>query len=206
MKTFEETQKAELDSWFSEDPVIERDKRIREVIRYPLLKKQMGLDNLDTSEMLVWDVGAGPFNGVSTLLKAKTIERYDPLAEEYRKHYPLYNYYDTKAEELDLRLPDLVIITNALDHFERPDAFLSNLRKELKPGAFFAHIHAIDNAYSHPHEAHAHNVNPELMNEYLSNDFELVWNLDYQHDGLTYGWRKQKAFSQLWRKVTGYDK
>jgi hypothetical protein len=49
-------------------------------------------------------------------------------------------------------------------------------------------------------------VNPQLFHEILGADFETVWYLDYVHDGLTYGWRKQKAFSGLYRKVTGYDK
>lgn len=203
-KSFEETQKAELESWFSDDPIIERDKRIREIIRYPLLKRQMGLDHLDTSHMEVWDIGCGPFGGVSTLLRARRILRIDPLIKEYEKHYPIQSGLAMKAEAMILSVPDLVIVTNALDHFENPDVFLSNLKDQLRPGAFFAHIHAINNAYSHPHEAHAHNVNPELMNYHLQDDFELVWNLDYQHDGLVYGWRKQPAFSQLWRKTTGY--
>jgi hypothetical protein len=74
----------------------------------------------------------------------------------------------------------------------------------MKPGAFFAHLHAIDNAHSHPHDAHAHDVNPELFREKLGTDFEQVWGLDYRQDGLVYGWRFQPAFSGLYRKVTGY--
>lgn len=203
---FEDTQKAELDSWFSDDPQVNRDKRLREVIRYPLLKKQMGLDYLDTNEMTVYDIGVGPFGGVSSVINAKTVVRFDPLIEEYEKYFPQTFAVAKKAEEIDLSTPDLIIITNALDHFENPEGFLTNLVSEMKPGAFFAHLHAIDNAYSHPHEAHAHNVNSELIKFYLDKDFELVWNMDYAHDNLTYGWRKQPAFSQLWRKVTGYGK
>ena len=205
VKNFKDTQKAELDSWFSKDSRIENEKRLREIIRYPLLKKQMGLDNLDTSDMKIWDIGCGPYGGVSTLLHGKLIQRIDPLMDEFTKHYPIQNGLAIKAEELDLSLPDLVIVTNALDHFENPTLFLEKLAAQLRPGAYFAHVHAINNAYSHPHEAHAHNVNPELFREYLHDDFETVWYMDYTQDYLTYGWRKQPAFSGLYRKVTGYN-
>lgn len=195
---FSKTQDAELKSWFSTDEKTNRDKRIREVIRYPLLKRQMGLDYLDTSAMHVFDIGCGPFGGVSTIIDAALITRIDPLIHEYKKYYPIHNGLSKKAEDLQntLALADLIIITNALDHFDRPYEFLTHLKTFMKPGAFFAHIHAIDNNYSHPHEAHAHGVNPEMLHEVLYDDFELVWDLQ----DITYGWRKQLAFSQLWRK------
>lgn len=206
--TYEDIQKAELDSWFSSDPNIEADKKQREVVRYPLLKKQMGLDHLDTSKMIVYDIGCGPFGGVSSVLNTDLTVRIDPLMEDYQKHYNTYNGRAMKAEDLkdDLSVADLIIVTNAMDHFENPERFLKDLCAFMKPGAYFAHLHAIDNAYSHPHEAHAQNVNPEMFRELLDKDFELCWYLDYIRDGLTYGWRKQPAFSGLYRKVTGYHK
>lgn len=202
---FKYTQEEELKTWFSDNERINNDKRIREVIRYPLLKKQMGLDALDVSNMIVWDIGCGPFGGVSTILKPLLIQRFDPLIDKYAKFYPQTNAYAKKAEDLDVSQPDLIIITNALDHFDDPERFLNKL-KDMKPGAFFAHIHAINNAYSHKHEAHAHNVNQELFDFYLGKDFETVWYQNFQYDNLTYSWRKQPAFSGLYRKVTGYDK
>lgn len=205
-KDFKATQEAELDSWFSKDEKINRDKRIREVIRYPFLLKQMGLTHLDTSEMIIWELGAGPYNGVSALLPSKLTVRFDPLKEGYAKHYSLYNYSDKKAEELDYSEPDLIIATNCIDHFDQPGIFLERLRQTMKPGAFFAHLHAIDNAYSHPHDAHSHNVNPELFHEVFHEDFETCWYLDYDTDKLVYGWRRQPAFAGLYRKTTGYGK
>lgn len=205
IKDFKKTQEAELESWFSSDPKIEKDKRIREIIRYPLLKKQMGLNHLDTSDMVVWDIGCGPYGGVSTLLTAKEIQRFDPLMDEYRKHFPINNGFNIKAEDLNVSPADLIIITNAFDHFEDPHYFFKKLVRDMHPGAYFAHLHAIDNAYSHPHKAHAHNVNPEMFNQFLSNTFETVWYMDYNQDGLTYGWRKQPAFAGLYRKVVGYN-
>ncbi len=205
-KEYKQIQNSELESWFSDDPKINRDKEIRERIRYPLLAKQMGLNWLDTSGMEIWDIGSGPFGGVAGILNSRKTICIDPLADEYRKHYPCTNYLSEQAESLKEKLatPDLIIITNAMDHFEYPEIFLDDLATYMKPGAFFAHLHAIDNAYSHPHEAHAHNVNPLMFHEALRADFEMVWSEEYQKDGLTYGWRKQKAFSGLYRKVTGY--
>ncbi len=203
---FKHTQEEEAKTWLIEDEEVRNDKASREVIRYPLLKKQMGLNYLDTSKMVVWDIGAGPLGGVSSVINCLKAVRLEPLTDEYSKFYPLNNYKSAKAEDLKeaLGLPELIIITNALDHFEDPEGFLADLAKYMKPGAYFAHLHAINNAITHPHDAHAHNVNPEIFKWHLENDFECVWYEDYLNDGLTYGWRKQPAFSGLYRKVTGY--
>jgi 2-polyprenyl-3-methyl-5-hydroxy-6-metoxy-1,4-benzoquinol methylase len=191
----------ELESW-KPDP----DKIQREIIRYPLLKKQMGLNYLDTSNMEVWDIGCGPLGGVSSILNAKRIQRFDPLGKDYAKYYPQYNMNSIKAEELTevLAVPDLIIVTNALDHFDNPELFLKNIVQYMKAGAYVSMLHAINNAYTHKHEAHVHNVNPEMIHEYLNKDFEFVWEMDYQHDNLIYGWKHQPAHSFLARKVTGY--
>lgn len=206
-KDFAHTQKEEAASWLMDDDAIRQDKAQRETIRYPLLKKQMGLDYLDTSKMVVWDIGGGPLGGVSSILRCAMAQVVEPLTDEYKQYYPCTNYINRKAEDLkeDLATPDLIIITNALDHFEDPEQFLSDLGQYMKPGAYFAHLHAENNAITHKHGAHAHNVNPKLFEQYLSDDFETCWYLDYQHDGLTYSWRKQPAFSGLYRKVTGYS-
>jgi len=207
-KDFKHTKEHKLESWVTDDPAIRADKALRETIRYPLIKNQMGLGHLPTHNMVVWDIGCGATGGVSTILPAKKILRIDPLAAEYAQYYPLTNFTDKKAEDLKdaLGTPDLIIVTNALDHFDNPEQFLADLATYMKPGAFFAHLHAINNAYTHEHEAHAHNVNPELFAEFLGSDFETVWYEDFQQDNLTYGWRKQPAFSGLYRKTTGYAK
>lgn len=210
---FEKIQEEEAKTWIVDDENIQRDKLQRETVRYPLLAKQMGLNNLDTSWMTVMDIGAGPVGGVSTVLNAKQVYRVDPLADEYAKIANVDSYIMSdgkyiKAEESLplLKLADLIIVTNALDHFENPALFLANLGTHMKPGAYFAHLHAIDNAITHRHPAHIHNFNPDKARQYLSDDFECVWYMDYKNDGLTYGWRKQPAFSGLYRKVTGYGK
>lgn len=203
---YQEIQIEEAKTWCIEDETVRRDKVIREVIRYPLLRKQMGLSHLETHNMVVWDIGAGPLLGVSSVIPSREVLRIDPLKEEYARFFDVSTYDGTQAEHLKDRLatPDLIIATNCIDHFEDPRQFLEDCRDYMKPGAFFAHFHAINNAITHPHPAHVHNVNPQLIHEVFHKDFETVWHLDYQSDGLTYGWRKQPAFTDLIRK-TKYD-
>jgi hypothetical protein len=192
-------------TWCIADPVLRKEKAMREFIRYPLLIRQMGLAYLDTSEMVVWDIGAGPLGGVSSLLNCKSRVCVDPLTDGYRKYFACNNYDSRRAEDLkeDLSIPDLVIVTNALDHFDNPPEFLHDLSNYLHCGAYFAHLHAIDNAFAHPHPAHAHNLNPQYLDSFMG-EFEKVWSLDFVHDGLVYGWKKEPAFCGLYRKVTGY--
>lgn len=203
---YKDIQKEESKTWLLEDQATFEDKRQREVIRYPLIKKQMGLDHLDTTNMVVYDIGAGPFGGVSSVLRAKEIYRFDPLKDDYGKIADVSSYVDLQAEEIDYSGADLVISTNAIDHFEDPCLFFETLVSTMKPGAYFGHFHAINNAITHPHKAHVYNINPEMTRKYLYKDFELCWEMNYNSDGLTYAWRKQPAFAQLWRKVTGYGR
>ena len=198
---YKDIQKEEAKTWLESTS---DDKKQREVIRYPLLKKQMGLNYLDTSDMLVYDIGAGPFGGVSSVLNCRQVLRVDPLKEEYAKIADVTSYTATQAEDMDYSQADLIISTNAIDHFESPELFFTVLAQDMKPGAYFAHFHAINNAITHEHKAHAHNINPEYVKSFLGEDFELCWSMDFLNDGLTYGWRKQPSFAQLWRKVTGY--
>lgn len=208
MKSYQSIQEEESATWLIEDPIKRKEKAQRELIRYPLLLKQMGLNHLDTSNMTVWDIGAGPLQGVSQLLNCKTRLPVDPLKQEYAKYFQVDNYLGVKAEELESKLiePDLIIVTNALDHFEAPGKFILDLVKYTKPSCYVAMFHAIDNAYSHPHDAHQWNINWEFVWSFLKNDFEVVWYMDYKNDGLTYGWLKQPAFSFLIRRTTGYAK
>ena len=204
--TYEQIQKEEAATWLIDEPKARKEKAMREWIRYPLLKKQMGLDYLDTSDMVVFDIGCGPLGGVSTVLNCKQRVGIDPLAKEYGKYFNAQGMWDLQAEELGDKLhdADLIIVTNAMDHFQYPLAFLDGLGKYMKSSAYFAHFHAIDNAISHPHKAHEHNLNPQIFKEYLDRDFETCWYMDFQNDGITYAWLKQPAFCGLYRKVTGY--
>lgn len=205
---YADIQKEEARTWLMPDEKVRKEKAMREWIRYPWIKKCMGLDTLDTTDMVVFDIGAGPLDGVSSVLNCKAAFRLDPLADEYKKYFVCTNYRAVQAEKIEKELgkADLIIVTNAMDHFEDPTKFLYDLNKYCKPSCYFAHFHAINNAVTHPHGAHEHNINPEIVKGILNSDWEMCWNMDYQHDGLTYAWLKQPAFAQLWRKVTGYGK
>lgn len=210
---YDEIQAAELASWNITEEGTRKEKAQREKARYPMMRKLMGLESLDTGDMVVYDIGAGPLGGVSSVVPARRVVRVDPLADGYRKAYAIDDsYLACEAESLDSRLreADLIIVTNALDHFRDPDHFLADLREYGKPGVYFAHAHAIDNADTHPHPAHQWNVNPSSMHQALGQTFELVWNYDFIHDGARYGWVPYKgkigqpAMYQLWRKAVGY--
>ncbi len=203
---FEITQEVELSTWNIEDPINRAEKAQRETCRYPLLAKQMGLNYIDTKRMKVADIGAGPLLGVSSAIICKEIVRYDPLAKEYSKYFDTSTYKNTKAEDIQQELGDydLIISSNCIDHFDDPTIFLKDLVRYMKPGAFFAHGHAISNNLTHVHEAHQHGLTPDQFKSIFWDDFELVWNYDYKNDGAVYGWLKQPAFYQLWRKTSGY--
>lgn len=206
---YADIQKEESKTWLISDQKIFNDKRQREIARYPMMAKQMGLNHIDTSDMYVMDVGCGPFGGVSTVIPSKAVGRVDPLAKDYGT-IGYKDIIDLQAEDVDYGDADLVIATNCIDHFESPLKFLGRLKKTMKPGAYFAHFHAIDNATTHPHPAHVHNINPEIIHSILDTDFETVWELKYPE--VRYGWVKyngkvgQPAFCGLYRKTTGYGR
>ncbi len=212
-KKYEHIQEQEALTWNMPNSTEEqrKEKAQRETCRYPMIAKQIGLDYIDTSNMVVFDIGCGPLQGVSSVLPfTKKRICIDPLKEEYAKCYEVSNYLEIQAEDLKEKLceADLIIITNALDHFENPIQFLQDLVKYGKPGMFFGHYHAINNALTHPHDAHEHNINPELLHSVLDTDFETVWELKYPE--VRYGWVQyqgkvgQPAFCGLFRKTTGY--
>lgn len=211
-KSYEDIQNFEALSWNMPTATDEerREKNQRETCRYPLLVKQMGLNAIDTSYMRIFDCGCGPLQGISSILPNKSRICIDPLKDEYAKYYNVSNYLGMKAEDLKEKLgeADLIIVTNALDHFENPEEFLYDLVEYMHPGAFFCHFHAINNSYTHVHEAHQHSINPEMLHSILDSDFETVWELKYPE--VRYGWVPylgkvgQPAFCGTFRKTTGY--
>ncbi len=204
---FNEVQEQEAYTWNLEDkdPDARAEKSMREAARYPLLAKQMGLTKcIDTSKMLVYDIGCGPINGgVSSVIQCAERVCIDPNKEAYSKYYNTHRYLGKKAEELKsmLMIPDLIITTNCIDHFQDPMQFLEDLNTHMKYGAYWAHHHAIDNAINHPHPAHKFNLNEEIVNKMMSKNFELVWYMNYKEDGLVYSWLHEPSFCQLWRRV-----
>lgn len=200
-------QTIEEGTWNLSDPVARKEKEMREKARYPMMAKQMGLTGrnacIDTSDMLVWDIGAGPCQGISSVIPCRSRLCIDPNKDAYAKYYNVANYSSIKAEDLKEQLgsPDLIISTNCIDHFQSPIGFLQDLSTYMHYGAYFCHFHAIDNALQHIHDAHQFNLNEEMVNNVLRDNFELVWQMNYRDDGLVYGWLAEKSFCQLWRRV-----
>ena len=199
----------EAETWCIKDDNVRHDKIQRETARYPYLIKNMGLSAIDTSPMVIVDIGGGPV-GVSHALPSRKRIVIDPLTDEYREYFPCTNHIKGFGESLPFNdnSIDLVIITNALDHTQNPAEVIKEVKRVLKPGGYFSHYHAINNAITHKHAAHQMNVNPEWMHEELDTDFETVWELKYPE--IRYGWHEyngkigQPAFCGLFRKVTGY--
>ncbi len=200
---FIELQKIENSTWSLEDPVKRAEKSRREVCRYPLMAKQMGLIGryqcINTSDLILWDIGCGPLQGISRILPNKSRLCIDPNKEAYSKYFNVQNYDDTKAEDLKQRLsePDMVIATNCIDHFQDPTAFLKDIDTYMRYGTFFCHFHAQDNAIQHVHEAHKFNLNEETVDGILYNNWEKVWYMNYKDDGLVYSWLKEKSFCAI---------
>lgn len=204
---FDSIQVQEALTWNIEDKVKRDEKIRREIARYPMMAKQMGLIGryqcVDTSDMVIWDIGASCTGGLSKILPCKSRLCIDPNKDAYSKYFNVSNFSDEKGEDLKekLNIPDMILITNALDHFQDPESFLNDLVKYMKYGAYFVHFHAIDNAIQHPHPAHKYNLNEEILNNIMNNDFELVWQMNYKDDGLVYSWLKEKSFCQIWRRT-----
>jgi len=204
-------QDEELKTWLLDNDEEREEKIQREICRYPYMAKLMGLNYIDTTTMVIADIGGGPI-GLSSVIPHKKRIVIDPLADEYKKYYPCLTHIKGTGEELPFEdnSIDLVIITNALDHTSNPEKVLNEIKRVLKPGGFFAHYHAIDNSITHRHPAHQYSLNPEWMHSHLDNSFETVWELKYPE--IKYGWHfykgkvGQPAFSGLFRKVVGYKK
>jgi SAM-dependent methyltransferase len=203
----------EAATWCIEDACSRHEKIQREVARYPYMAKQMGLYFIDTSDMDVLDVGGGPV-GLSSVIPCNSRRVLDPLTGSYRKFFPCSDHVACYAE--DILFPSasfgLVIATNSLDHCTSPEKAVAEIIRVIRPGGYFAHFHAIDNAITHSHPAHLHNINPLWLHSFLDSDFETAWEVIYGRNGdyPRYGWHSylgkvgQPAFCGLFRKVTGY--
>lgn len=209
-EAYERTLEAEVGTWCIENPNDRHEKIQRERIRHRKLIRDLLLDELDTDDMDVLEVGGGP-SPVSDDLRFGNRVVVDPLTADYRRYFPCPDHIEMKAEEMWWRGQfDLAISTNALDHVECPNLALLRMRDALRPGGFLAVMCAENNALTHPHPAHQHNLTAEWAHELLDHEFETVWELNYRQHGYRYGWvkfngkRGQPAFALLMRKCVGY--
>lgn len=207
---YEATLEAEVATWCIEDDAVRREKIQREQIRHPKLIRDLLLDHLDTSDMDVLEVGGGP-TPLSDLLPFGRRDVVDPLSDDYGRYFPCRDHIAMKAEEMTFEgIFDLAISTNALDHCECPNLALLRMSDALKAGGFLAIMCAENNALTHPHPAHVHNLTAAWAHELLDHIYETVWELTYRQHGYRYGWvefngkRGQPAFALLMRKCVGY--
>lgn len=202
--------KAEVASWIIDDRAAQREKLRRERIRHHKLVRDLLLDKLGTDEMDVLEIGGGPLP-VSDLLRFRSRVVIDPLSDEYRAIAPCPDHVAMRAEDIAIREHfDLAIATNSLDHVASPHRVFDNMARALRHGGFIAIAGAEDNAITHPHEAHEHNLRADTIHRWADSAFETVWELTYAKDGYRYGHilhdgrRGQPAFAILLRRCTGY--
>jgi SAM-dependent methyltransferase len=200
-----DTLDAEVASWLIEDDRLRRDKFRRERIRHHKLLRDLKLDALGTQEMDVLEVGGGPMP-ISDLLPFRSRVVVDPLSDEYRKVIPCPDHVASAIEDYPGTYRfDLVIATNSLDHVRDPQRAFHEMVQQTAPGGYVAVACAENNALTHPHPAHVHNLTAERIHRWADRQFETVWELTYAKDGFRYGWvpyegkRGQPAFAMLLR-------
>lgn len=196
---------AELASWLIPDERSRREKFRRERIRHHKLVRDLLLDKLGTEEMSILEVGGGPMP-VSDLLRFRRRVVVDPLSTEYRSVIPCPDHVAIGIEDwVTCDKFDLIITTNALDHVKNPRYAWSCMCSHLAPRGYIAVMCAENNALTHPHEAHEHNLTADTIHRWADASFETVWELTYAKDGYRYGWveyegrRGQPAFAMLLR-------
>lgn len=210
---YENALQAEVDSLVIDDPIAQAEKLRRERIRHYMLARNLLLDKLDTENMSILEIGGGPLP-LSDILPFKSRVVVDPLSDAYRTIAPCTDHVAMRAEDLPISMYhwsfDLVIVTNALDHVDSPKKVALNIQDVLKAGGYAAIACAENNAVTHPHPAHIHNLTADQVYGWFAKDFELVWRRTYEEDGFRYGHvpfngrRGQPAFGLLLRKCTGY--
>ena len=209
--TWRNAQVAELASWAIADEKKRIEKIEREVVRYPRMRKEMGLDLIDLTTKRVLEIGGGPVGVIASIpcLYKVVVE---PLTNDYRKFWPCPYHISGVGEELPFKNGtfDVVVITNALDHCNDPARVLKESLRVLRPGGYLAIYNCLWLKYIHKGDYHQISLDEDFFHNHLSDDFEIVHELSWSKDRLRYGWVKyegkvgQPAIALLARKVTGY--
>jgi len=198
--------KAELATWAIPDEIKREEKFERERVRYPRLLEQMGINLLRLDNKIVVDLGSGPISMLPFLEVKKGIA-VDPLIEEYRKIYPQSPLIDwlKNTKGIPTSSVDLVICSNAIDHFEKPKEMIGEVKRILRAGGYFSVFSCINNATINPNPAHFRNLTYPQFRNWIDDSFETV------HEKIVrYGWRKwrgkvgQPSFAWLGRLVEKY--
>lgn len=209
--SWKDAQVAEIESWNISDAKARREKIERETARYPLLRRQMGLQLVDLTEKFVLEIGGGPIGVIADLHCGRKVIL-DPLADKYKKYWPCPSHAKGVGEAIPFESGevDVVVITNALDHCQSPEMVLHDVDRVLRPGGWLAVHNAIDLAAIHEHDGHIINLDEFWFHNQIDSGFETVHELTFRKDGLRYGWVNydgkvgQPSWAGLYRKVTGY--
>lgn len=183
----------------------------RETARYPKIRRDIGLDLINLRNKFVVEVGGGPV-GVIADIRCARKEIVEPLTETYKEYWPCPYHVPGVGEALPYGNGevDVVVITNALDHCQRPEIVLWEVKRVLRPGGWLALENCTNLAAIHPHEGHRFNLDEDWLHGIIDSDFETVQEMNFKKDEYRYGWVKyegiigQPAFCGLYRKVTGY--
>lgn len=206
--SYTDTLEAEVASWLIPDEALRLEKFRRERIRHYKLVRDLLLDKLGTEDMDVLEVGGGPMP-ISDLLRFRSRTVIDPLSDEYRKVIPCPDHVAMQAENWEWRGNDsfhLAIATNSLDHVENPSQVFYVMSRSITKTGYIAIAGAENNALTHPHPAHHHNLTSETIHHWADRNFETVWELNFKEHGFRYGWRSyegrrgQPAFAMLLRR------
>lgn len=209
--TWEDAQEAEKSSWLIGDSTKRKEKVEREVARFPRIRKQMGLHLIDLTDKFVLEIGGGPIGIIADLHCGEKVIL-DPLTEDFKKFWPCPYHIEGVGESIPFKDSevDVVVISNTLDHCQRPEQVLGEVKRVLRAGGWLAVCSCINLAAVHPHPAHRLNLDEWWFHNIIDNEFETVHELTFAKDGLRYGWVLfegrvgQGAFAGLYRKVTGY--
>lgn len=115
------------------------------------------------------DVGCGPMGSLTWLTNAKERIGIGPLANEY-KEFGIENhdmlYIKANAEEMPLpdSYVDVVFSMNSLDHVDSPKKACAEIRRILKPGAYFIGSINLDES---PTLTESHTLTETFLNLYL---------------------------------------
>jgi len=209
--TWEDAQKAEKSSWLIEDPIKRREKVEREIARFPRIREQMGFHLIDLADKFVLEIGGGPIGIIADLHCGEKMIL-DPLTEDFKRFWPCPYHIEGVGEAIPFRdgEVDVVVISNTLDHCQRPEVVLEEAGRVLRAGGWLAIYSCINLAAIHSHPAHRLNLDEWWFHNIIDEEFETVHELTFARDKLRYGWvlfegrRGQPAWAGLYRKTTGY--
>lgn len=213
MSKWEDAQKAESESWLIPDEVLRLEKLERELIRYPRIREEIGLNLIDTSNKFILEIGGGPVGVIADIPARKKVVL-EPLTPEFSEFYECPYHLKGIGENIPFvdGEVDVVVITNALDHCSDPEKVLSEVLRVLRPGGFLAIHNCINLASIHKHEGHRLNLDEDWFHNIIDSSFETVKESTFRKNGLRYGHilykgkRGQPAFAGLYRKCIGYEK